>query len=114
MIRRYSKLFYFKKLLALTCVVSCVSGAGAAVAVMDSFEINSDPPAWQNVSQSTQSHNSSTGSNGTTPLFSTLHATHGTQAGEFITTWTLPGVAAAGNPHVSGDPLLFWSSRMNA
>ncbi len=95
-------------------VASCLTVAEGAVALIESFENPADPPAWQSVSPPNQTVNAANGANAATPLFSNQHVTLGTQSGEFITTWTLPGTAASGNPHVAGDPTLYWSIRYNA
>ncbi|MGI8905139.1 MAG: hypothetical protein ACR2IE_01455 [Candidatus Sumerlaeaceae bacterium] len=100
------------KIFAFAALTGLIPALGASAAI-EGFETNTDPGNWQASSPAGQTQNATNPVSTDTPKFVAAHVTEGTLAGEFVTTWTIPGAAAGSNSFVSGGPLTYWSIRYN-
>jgi hypothetical protein len=97
--------------LAAALVAGTISGSAyAADIVVEGFENSADPGGWQAVSPSPQTLNAT---NDAVPVYVAAHVTEGAQAGQFTTTWTVPGADGGSNAYLPGGVGTYWAVRYN-
>lgn len=103
-------MFTFKMFMGVAAASLLAANIYSADTLIEGFENTADPGGWRSVSPAPQTMNATLD---TVPIYVTEHVTQGIYAGQFTTTWTIPGGAGASNPYYTTGTLTFWAVRYN-